>query len=156
MTEFDYTIVNRHRDKPFNRLKCRLHNFFLILKYPFLRVDGKYEYTYLDDMPVGWRVAFGAEMCGRIRNQLLKEKGLKDYKVYQVKEKFGELRWYDNGSRAVQDIVDQYADRSAKTCVDCGTEAKWMTSGWIVPLCNYHKMLEESSKTGCKKFTRIE
>lgn len=145
MTEFDYVVASGHRDKRFNRLKCRIYNFFLVLKYPFLRVDGKYEYTYLDDMPVGWRVAFGAEMCSRIRNQLLKEKGLKDYKVFQVKEKFGELRWYDNGSRAVQDIVDQYSSMSIVTCVKCGEEATWLTTGWIVPLCDECKRKEEES-----------
>lgn len=56
-----------------------------------------YEYTELDDMPKGWRIAFGEQMCEELKQELIKFNYLDDYEITQVKEKWGSLRWYDNG-----------------------------------------------------------
>lgn len=90
----------------------KLSNYFLIKKYPFLlcrnRWNGqtlkdKYSFTELDDMPEGWRKAFGKKLCKDIKC-LFVSSGHKDfiekYRIVQIKEKYGQLRWYDNrGSR---------------------------------------------------------
>lgn len=56
-----------------------------------------YEYTELDSMPEGWRIAFGIQMCEELKQELIKFDYLDKYEITQIKEKFGSLRWYDNG-----------------------------------------------------------
>lgn len=118
----------------------------------------------LGDMPEGWARAFGIEMCEDIRTLLLAMRPdavsdteqLLTYRVSQVKEKFGTLRWYAGGGlirneldsgkdgthrdgiayRAIDDIVELYSDVSGRCCVMCGTfdDIRW-TRGWVGPMC---------------------
>ncbi len=81
----------------------QLKNWILINKYPFLmpkywnpeimqyEIDKKYKYnfTLLDEMPDGWRKAFGEMMCEEIYNALVECDGLGDYRIEQIKEKYG-------------------------------------------------------------------
>ena len=83
-----------------------MDNKELIAEYPFLLPrnvftdevsdDYDYHYTLLDDMPKGWKKAFGEQLCEELKEALVKEGILEDYRIMQVKEKFGQLRWYDN------------------------------------------------------------
>lgn len=44
-----------------------------------------------------------------------------DYKLFQIKEKFGTLRWYDNGNTDEGDaLISQAEKESALTCELCG------------------------------------
>ena len=99
-----------------------------------------YEYTALDDMPDGWRIAFGEQMCEEIKQELLRaggEKFLNEYYPTQIKEKYGGLRWYDNGfTEEGFDIISKYEKLSERTCIVCGKPAKWITCGWIMPFCD--------------------
>jgi len=116
--------------------------------YPFLIIRNwktdkpiEYPYTYLDDMPSGWRQAFGKQMCEEIRNILIKGGYLYNYRVVQVKEKYGSLRWYDNGApssiyRELQDAIDKYEELSYRTCICCGRPATKILQGWISPWCD--------------------
>ena len=73
----------------------------LIEKYPWLlprnRWAGEvienydYSFTELDDMPDGWRIAFGEQFCADIQHELdkLKPETAADFRVLQIKEKFG-------------------------------------------------------------------
>ncbi len=81
----------------------------LVERYPFLiprnvwtgeiaRDYNPDEYTTLDAMPDGWRAAFGEEMCEELRNELIRFDYLDKYRVTQIKEKYGSLRWYDSGA----------------------------------------------------------
>lgn len=120
----------------------------LCKRYPFLiirnwKTDEPIEcpYTYLDDMPEGWRKAFGINMCEEIREVLIKGNYLNNYRVAQVKEKFGELRWYDEGApdsiySELQDIIHKYEEISARTCIWCGRPATKISLGWISPWCD--------------------
>lgn len=128
----------------------REYNKQLIENYPFLMPynvwtgkpieDYDYEYTWLDDMPDGWRNAFGLQMCEELKQALLEEGGeklLNEYKIDQIKEKFGYLRWYDSWTtKKVQDIISKYEDLSARTCIQCGKPATRITTGWIAPYCD--------------------
>ena len=117
-------------------------------RYPFLIIRNwktdkpiEYPYTYLDDMPDGWKRAFGKQMCEEIRKILIKGGYLYDYRVAQVKEKFGGLRWYDNGvpssiNRELNDIIDKYEELSYRTCIRCGRPATKISLGWISPFCD--------------------
>lgn len=90
-------------------------------------------------MPTGWRKAFGLQMCEEIKQALLNKDGLKtlfNYRIAQIKEKYGGLRWYDaNTTSEIQDIISKYEDISYHTCINCGKEAKYMSKGWISPYC---------------------
>ena len=97
-----------------------------------------YEYTELDNMPDGWRKAFGEQMCEELRAALLQDGDLDRYKVVQCKEKYGTLRWYNNGTVVgshVPDIEQKYERMSEHTCIVCGKPATRITLGWISPYC---------------------
>ena len=120
-------------------------------RYPFLiprdgwtgkpLEDYGYEYTYLDDIPIGWKKAFGVQLCEEIRDLLIEANYLDKYQVVQVKEKYGTLRWYDNGAPEsiydrLQDIIGKYEDISARTCIRCGKPGTMRTIGWVSPWCD--------------------
>ena len=125
------------------------YNKALIEKYPFLRTtdpwtgdtydDDDYSSTWLDDMPEGWRRAFGEQMCEEIKEELIRCNYLDKYRIMQIKEKFGALRWYDCGipdGCKVWDIVSKYEKISAYTCIKCGEPATKISTGWICPWCD--------------------
>lgn len=123
-----------------NKRKLRYYN---ILNWIDVNILDKIffipEYTELDDMPDGWRKAFGIQMCKEIKQELKKHKGaLKNYRITQIKEKFGGLRWYDFGSpeKVWKEIIPKYTELSYKTCIDCGKPAEYISVGWISPYCN--------------------
>lgn len=97
-------------------------------------------YTELDAMPKGWRKKFGIQICKEIKQSLLKaggRKALNAYRITQIKEKFGSLRWYDYGGteEMFNTIIPKYEELSRKTCIDCGKPAKYISRGWISPYC---------------------
>lgn len=128
----------------------------LIEKYPWLlprnRWTGEvvdnydYSFTELDDMPDGWRIAFGEEMCEEIQ-QALNELGKQanTFRILQIKEKFGYLRLYTNWyTSKISNIIHKYEDMSRYICIECGAPASKITTGWINPWCdkcaeNYHE-----------------
>lgn len=129
--------------------QIKLKNKKLCKRYPFLTVcdwwTGKpikgYNFTYLDDMPGGWRKAFGEQMCEEIRSILIKGNYLYEYRVVQIKEKYGALRWYDSGTPTsiyyeLQDIINKYEELSERTCICCGRPATKISLGWISPFCD--------------------
>lgn len=117
----------------------------ILKKYPFLAPvnwftlnqlsakQHKYEMgTVLDDMPDGWRRAFGMQLAEDIKQEL-KQKNINNYVVQQVKEKYGGLRWYDNYNL---DCLKKYEKLSERTCVVCGKPATRISTGWICPYCD--------------------
>lgn len=74
-----------------------------------------------DDIPAGWRKAFGIQMCEEIKKELKRYKYLHKYRITQIKEKYGTLHWYDYGSPGdVGKIIMKYEYISKYTCVHCG------------------------------------
>ena len=127
--------------------EVKKENRRLCEEYPFLiprnRWTGQipqeydYEYTELDNMPDGWRVAFGEQMCAEIKEELVKLRGLDDYRISQIKEKYGSLRWYANfETDTLWKIISKYEKMSMYTCVECGKAATRVTLGWISPYCD--------------------
>lgn len=95
--------------------------------------------TELDAMEPGWRKAFGIQMCKDLRKQLWKEGNLFKYRIMQIKEKWGELYWFDAcASKEVYDIIEKYEKISQNTCIVCGKPATKMSTGWICPYCDEH------------------
>lgn len=125
----------------------------LVEKYPFLVIRTywtgeiipeeklNYEHTWFDEIPEGWAKAFGEQMCDELLEILKKADYVDEYQIIQIKEKFGGLRWYDNG---VPDTVwdeykawlDKYEILADKTCILCGEPATHYTAGWIMPVCD--------------------
>lgn len=119
----------------------------LIENYPFLLPrsrwtgepdeDYDYSHTELDAMPEGWRIAFGEQMCEEIREALIKANCLDEYRIMQIKEKYGSLCWYDGGApREVHEIIRKYERLSKRICIHCGKPATKISTGWISPFCD--------------------
>lgn len=139
------------RKKLKEKKAIKIRNKKLVKKYPWLKPyhvwsgkpfkDYDYSYTWLDDMPDGWRKAFGMMMVKEIDEVLQKCNYQNLYKVVQVKEKYGSLRWYDNGVPHIiydeySQIINKYYYLSENICVICGKPDVYMTfSGWDYPLC---------------------
>jgi len=140
------------------KARIRIANKKLIKEYPFLlprnrwtgepSKDYNYEYTELDAMPEGWRKTFGLDMCKEIKEELVKYNYLNDYRIMEIKEKYGSLRWYDNGYPAgskISEIIDKYEKMSEDICINCGKPSKYYTKGWITFICEdcKNKMVAE-------------
>lgn len=131
--------------------KKRRKNKALCKRYPFLiprnvwsdkiiweqRDDyNKWSYTLAEEFPGGWWKAFGIMLCEELREQLIKENYLYKFRFEQIKEKFGQLRAYNNGSHAVGEIIDKYSHLSENICISCGHPDTYMTGGgWYSPIC---------------------
>lgn len=98
--------------------------------------DYDYSYTELDSMPDGWRKAFGVQMCQEIAEELKKYNALDKYRILEIKEKYGTLRWYDDRTtdKITKEIIPKYENMSAQICIYCGEKANY-TVGYI-PMCH--------------------
>lgn len=141
----------------------------LIERYPFLAYENidyseQADCTILDEMPIGWKIAFGEEMCEKIRQALIEENKKEEYteeklkemadlygiefkndkidllhiwKIEQLKEKFGEMRLYPNFfNEEIRNIINDYSIKSWHTCCMCGKPAMWESTDWICPYCD--------------------
>ena len=122
-----------------------LQNKKLLKRFPWLRIrdwQGKpvkgYSYTWLDDIPNGWKKAFGLLLCEDIDAELRRSHFRDEYRIVQIKEKFGTLRWYDNGwpvGSAIPEIINKYEYITGYTCIICGKPGKMVITGWYSPYC---------------------
>lgn len=116
-------------------------------EFPYLDPSNSGEWAYGNcggdnwfwEVPDGWRELF-IDMCRELNNCLDKNNVPRtDLKVHQVKEKFGDLRFYfespKNVNKELYDITEKYSDKSYHTCIDCGKPAVYISKGWISPYC---------------------
>jgi hypothetical protein len=63
----------------------------------------------------------------------------KDFEVFQVKEKFGGLRFYvENSTNEIQNLINEAEEESYKICEFCGSKENVKTervSGWYTTIC---------------------
>lgn len=165
--------MNRRQKK---KMKQK-YNKQLIERYPFLLPRNRwtdevlknynYSYTELDAMPKGWRKSFGLLLCEEIKDILIKDNLLENYRIMQIKEKFGGLRWYDCGAPIeVHDIIHKYEYLSEHICIDCGKfDVSLFDDGWVSPYCDkcfikhrktYYKNIQKFSKTELAPFDEKE
>lgn len=114
------------------------NNKKLIEKYPFLECVGSPETTWLDDLEPGWKIAFGENLCEELKEAINKEI-CRDFKIEQIKEKYGSLRFYASGydyDGLVDTTICKYEELSRYICGHCGKIATKITRGWIYPLCD--------------------
>lgn len=113
----------------------------LIEKYPFLRVkdafgQGNWSDCWLDDIEIGWRNAFGEQLCDELLEALTEEGNLDNFEFLQIKEKFGALRFYATGyGEKARNVLEKYEELSKYICGLCGKPAKFISTGWYFPFC---------------------
>ena len=101
-------------------------------------VSSSYDYSYneMRAMPDGWAIAFGYEMLCELREELFAHGFLYDYRIIDIKEKYGLLRWYDSGiTENGYEIIRKYERLSYETCIYCGESVTHETYGWINYVC---------------------
>ena len=124
------------------------NNKKLIENHPYLlprnvfsdevRGDYNYEFTWYDDIPEGWRIAFGEFLLEDLRDALLKTNYLDRFRLFDVKEKYGSLRIYCNAAtQEVHDVIRKYEYISQYICFNCGSPHACVVNdyGWYLPLC---------------------
>lgn len=125
-----------------------MNNKELVKKYPWLQIRNVWtnkpiddiQFTWLDDLPEGWKIAFGLNMIEELNEILKKANYENQYKIIQIKEKWGFLHWYDNGVpnniyKEYNEWLSKYEELSKKTCIFCGNPGNIIDNGWILPLC---------------------
>ena len=138
--------MRRGRKERKRRKKTQMFNKRLLKRYPWLmprnawtgKVIKDYDYlwTEYDCVPDGWRKAFGMMMLEEYDEEIRKYNHVRDYYVVQVKEKYGSLRWYDNGHYGkMGEINHKYEYISENICIMCGKEAPMIDDGWMSPWC---------------------
>lgn len=112
----------------------------LILKYPELFGEPPFD-------PQETLMCFGFE-CGdgwlpsietflEKVSVIVKEQKLEDFRIVQIKEKFGTLRIYVNeGTPEIYELIKETENKSGKTCEICGEEASLSREGgWFTTIC---------------------
>lgn len=144
--------------KKFNKFKIK---YYLLLNNILGIFHILPSHTELDTMEYGWRKSFGEDICKEIRNSILTTyiknenpstifdkikcyyKGIRHlyhYRIEQIKEKYGSLRWYAYGdTEDTLKIISKYENISENTCIVCGNPATYRSTGWICPYCDEHK-----------------
>lgn len=127
------------------RLKWKLkeishipYNIYMCLRFPFLRPKIGYfgQYCWYRNIPIGWRKAFGIQLCKEIKSALNRVNN-DDFRITDVKEKWGELQIYSFASpKEVDDIIHKYEYISSNTCIECGRIATKKSKGYILPYCD--------------------
>lgn len=133
-----------------NRVKFNVCNFCNGKGY-LTEDDMKVSVEWLHEMPKGWRLAFGEKMLDELNDMIIRHKATR-YQVLQVKEKFGELRWYDSGVPKSMEQehnvwLDNYAIQSLMTCEICGERGVMCRRGsWWTVLCDEHRAIDQIRK----------
>lgn len=142
-------MSNEYKDWYNDLTEQQKKNSKLCIKYPILAprsyLTGEvvnnymYEYTELDQIPVGWRVAFGEQWAAEVQKAIdkLPENVREQIYIMQLKEKFGFFRQYfSHYTDELDEVIRKYELLSRRTCIKCGAPATKMSTGWISPYCN--------------------
>ena len=125
--------------------KIQLKNKKLIKKYYWLlprnvwtdKVPKDYDYTYIEwGVSPGWDKAFG-DMLMKELGEAINKYNIKNFRILQIKEKFGEFRLYCNRyNEEIHHIIDKYTYLSQNICILCGApDVPMINTGWISPYC---------------------
>lgn len=135
--------MSRKREAKRRKTKM-LRNKKLVKRYPWIAIVDwhrnnvkDYSYTMYDDVPNGWKRAFGKIMLEEYREVLIRNHYLNDFQWIEVKEKYGTLRLYSNDAPGeVLRLESKYDYISGFFCLSCGRiNSPVLTDGWVEPLC---------------------
>ena len=126
---FKVTVKNRWKWVQYKALKW-FHDVFLQIVFCWT------SHSEIDNLDEGWMRRFGIDLLRELKAQLKKDKYLYQYRITDIKEKYGEMCWYDCGcTKEAHAIIGKYEALSEHTCIHCGRPARYITSGWICPYC---------------------
>ena len=96
---------------------------------------------WLEQLPTGWRIAFGNQLADDVIALAKKYNFENEYEVLQIKEKFGALRWYEDHVphemfSEHNDLIEKYEQMSYRTCVGCGDAAETPKCMYNQPICD--------------------
>ena len=96
---------------------------------------------WLEELPTGWRIAFGNQLADDVIALAKKYNFENEYEVLQIKEKFGGLRWYEGHVphemfEEHSDLISDYERMSYYICVVCGRAAEPPKSMFDRPMCD--------------------
>ena len=124
--------------KPF---RC-LCNAIYFIRYPFLQPrnvwTGKkyWDWNEFYNIPRGWYKAFGKQLRNDLRKALIEDGILHDFHFTQIKEKWGKLCLYNNGTGPASDyVINHYQELSKCYCINCGKPVRYVTSGYVEYVC---------------------
>ena len=93
---------------------------------------------FLEEAPAGWH-----ELIRDTHNRILKVDP--EYQIFQIKEKFGGLRYYYDASRShaipeIDKIIKTAEVVASVVCQNCGELGASLTvnNGWYATLCEKH------------------
>jgi len=125
----DYIVL---KNKP-NQCKEDLiliedYNKGLIEKYPYLKLDDTHVYTWLDNIPDGWRLIFEKSFLKDL-SELIKDNDFEyGYKIIEIGKSQEGLIFYDN-TDFTSELIDKYNNVFLNYCEICGTTpAKFVES----------------------------
>ncbi len=118
-------------------------NYELCMKYPIIiphdNENFQYEYTMLDFIPMGWKIAFGEKFAADLQEIInkLPEEERDEIWITEVKEKFCMLRVYlSNYTDELNEVLTKYEKLSVRTCIRCGEPATKISQGYHLPWCD--------------------
>lgn len=121
-------------------------NKLMIEEFPFLLPRNRFTGQVLDDydysynewqaLELGWQVNFGWRFLHELNILVQSLEHPENFRILQIKEKFGELRFYCNGDRAIYQLIDDYTALSRTICIRCGKLATVARTGWISFYCD--------------------
>jgi hypothetical protein len=111
-------------------------------EFGFIRYGGFHGKGLNVECDEGWHDLI-YELCSCISNLPYED----DFRVVQIKEKFGELRFYydGRGSKEIDDLISEYEKKSTTVCEVCGEQGRvrdiysnGKPRSWIRTLCAEH------------------
>ena len=124
----------------YNKSLCYIMPFLLPLLSDGQPPNGyDYEFTWADEVPKGWRELF-LEKCIKLSDILDYDYSENEFRILEIKEKYGELRIYYTGAECVSKEIDELFEEvrmiSKYTCVVCGDQYETSFSKKFgVPMC---------------------
>jgi hypothetical protein len=72
-------------------------------------------------------------------SKIVKENNIDDFRIVQIKEKFGSLRIYTmgNSNEDIKNLISEMEEKCSYTCEKCGSkEGILRTNGWVRVICD--------------------
>lgn len=68
-----------------------------------------------------------------------------EFRIFQIKEKFGGLRIYTEGllHTDISDLIDEAEEAAWDACMYCGDPGKPRLTGWRLTLCERHFLMQK-------------
>lgn len=139
-------MSNEYKDWLADLTPTQRSNYALCMQWSILiphdKIDDsnwEYDYTMLDDMPDGWRKAFGNQFADDLQQayDLLPDVDKDRVYIKCLKEKYGYLHIYLSAyNPVIREVCKKYEQLSRKVCIHCGESATRVSTDWISPWCD--------------------